>query len=299
MATDGWYGPALENFAPSDAGGHLGPVTVGVLHTTESTRFVPAPNSYFGHGNYPHFTVWEDRVWQHISIRKAAKALANRTGGVQTNKEGCIQIEVIGQAANPGWSDKTKATVAALMRWIESQTQIPRACGVTFKAYPASYGANGVRLSAERWVGYAGWLGHQHVPENSHGDPGAIDIGALLGAAPVAPELVGAIKAKYDSLPADVKAAIGKVTTPELGTPDKRGRFNHFEHGSIYWTPQTGAHVVYGAIRQAWAKLGWERDLGYPISDERDGGRGREVHFERGILDWSPTDRVVWLHRPV
>ncbi|MBP2328140.1 hypothetical protein JOF56_008525 [Kibdelosporangium banguiense] len=53
-------------------------------------------------------------------------------------------------------------------------------------------------------------------------------------------------------------------------TPDGVGRFNHFENGkSIYWSPGTGAHLVYGAIRQRWSERGWEQGyLGYPITDE-------------------------------
>ena len=52
---------------------------------------------------------------------------------------------------------------------------------------------------------------------------------------------------------------LGYPVTDESGTPDHVGRFNHFEGGSIYWTPQTGAHEVHGAIRALWASLGWER----------------------------------------
>ena len=63
---------------------------------------------------------------------------------------------------------------------------------------------------------------------------------------------------------------MGFPVTDELGTPDGRGRFNHFEGGSIYWTPQTHAHEVHGAIRDKWASMGWERSrLGYPIGDEK------------------------------
>ncbi len=123
------------------------------------------------------------RVWQHISLRKAGRALKNLSGGVQTNREGCIQIEIVGQAVNPFTDDPVMVEgMAKLMRWIEQETDIPRSSGVTFHAYPSSYG-NGMkqRLTFDQWRNYAGWLGHQHVPENSHGDPGAIDINRLLG----------------------------------------------------------------------------------------------------------------------
>src|SRR5262249_54040183 len=47
----------------------------------------------------------------------------------------------------------------------------------------------------------------------------------------------------------------------------------HFENGSIYYNPALGsglaASVIYGAIRDKWALLGWERGrLGYPVGDE-------------------------------
>lgn len=198
--TDGWYPPARTDLAHGgDAGDHLGPVTVGVLHTTESPvgKYRPSGTDYghFGHTNYPHFTadVQDGKfvAFQHISIRQAAKALKNQSGGVQTNKQGCIQIEVVGSATMP-FTDREVLTagLAELMRWIEDETDIPRQSTVTFKAYPASAGArNGVRLTGDQWNAYRGWLGHQHVPENEHGDPGAIDIKKLLGDAEAAPTL--------------------------------------------------------------------------------------------------------------
>ena len=82
----------------------------------------------------------------------------------------------------------------------------------------------------------------------------------------------------------------GYPITDEMGTPDGRGRFNHFEHGSIYLTPQTGAFEVHGAIRDLWASMGWERSaLGYPVSDEMDMPGGRLSRFEGGEIRWTPT----------
>jgi uncharacterized protein with LGFP repeats len=84
---------------------------------------------------------------------------------------------------------------------------------------------------------------------------------------------------------------LGFPTTDELGTPDGHGRFNHFEHGSIYWTPETGAHEVHGLIREKWASIGWERSrLRYPTSDEETppGGHGRVSDFQGGAIVWTP-----------
>ncbi len=59
---------------------------------------------------------------------------------------------------------------------------------------------------------------------------------------------------------------------------------------SIYWTPQTDAHEVHGAIRDKWASLGWERSrLRYPVSDERGFPGERVSEFEGGVIVWTPA----------
>lgn len=82
-------------------------------------------------------------------------------------------------------------------------------------------------------------------------------------------QLDGAIWNKYRDTGAEV-GPLGFPKQAERGTPDRRGRFVHFEFGSIYYTAQTGACEVHGSIRGYWASKGWERNpnLGYPISDE-------------------------------
>jgi hypothetical protein len=82
-------------------------------------------------------------------------------------------------------------------------------------------------------------------------------------------EVHGAIRDKYLALGAEA-SILGYPRTDESGTPDGVGRFNHFQGGSIYWTPGTSAHEVHGLIRDLWSSLGWETNpqLGYPISDE-------------------------------
>jgi LGFP repeat/PAN domain len=89
---------------------------------------------------------------------------------------------------------------------------------------------------------------------------------------------------------------LGYPLTDETTTPDGIGRYNHFQGGSIYWTPLTGAHEVHGAIRDEWAKRGWERStLGYPISDETDevDSTGRFSLFEHGSIHWTRASGAV------
>lgn len=110
-------------------------------------------------------------------------------------------------------------------------------------------------------------------------------------------EVHGVIRDKWGTLGWE-KGLLGYPVTDETPTPDKIGRFNHFEYGSIYWTPQTGAFEVHGAIRDLWAKLGWERSkLGYPKSDERPSAKCpgcRESVFQNGIIYLSAA-RGAWI----
>src|SRR5688500_11726913 len=83
----------------------------------------------------------------------------------------------------------------------------------------------------------------------------------------------------------------GYPLTDEPLTPDGAGSFNHFQGGSIDYAKATGrAHEVHGAIRSKWEKLGWEKGLGLPLTDETRtaDGRGTYNHFERGSIYWRP-----------
>ncbi|PHN07047.1 LGFP repeat-containing protein [Flavilitoribacter nigricans] len=107
----------------------------------------------------------------------------------------------------------------------------------------------------------------------------------------------GAILQKYNQLGA-CKGFLGRPNTAEMTTPDRKGRYNHFQGGSIYWTPQTGAHEVHGAIRDKWSAMGWERSfLGYPTSDELKGANGlRYSEFQGGRICWT-AQRGAWVEK--
>jgi hypothetical protein len=72
------------------------------------------------------------------------------------------------------------------------------------------------------------------------------------------------------------------------------GAFNHFQGGSIYYSPAAGTHLVRGAIRDAWAGQGWETGrLGYPTSDEYAVADGRRSDFQGGSITWTPARGAV------
>ena len=174
-----WY-PQAKQDKFTDAGSFVAGPYRGLLHTTEGSTYAGARSAYAASGNMPHFTIGAEGCWQHCQLDHASRALVNAPGGVETNRLSCIQIEVIGFATNPDWPDSLFDAVRALMVWVEQQTGI-QPHSPTFEAYPASYGyLNGVRMLPTEWAAFNGWCGHQHAPENDHGDPGAIHIDRLL-----------------------------------------------------------------------------------------------------------------------
>lgn len=82
---------------------------------------------------------------------------------------------------------------------------------------------------------------------------------------------------------------LGYPSTSE--TALRGGAYNHFQNGSVYWTPAGGAQVVKGSIRDRWSALGWENSmLGYPVSEEVSArGGGVVQRFESGLVYWTPT----------
>jgi hypothetical protein len=109
---------------------------------------------------------------------------------------------------------------------------------------------------------------------------------------------VGAIDAKYQAL-GGCNSVLGAPTSDEMVTPDNIGRYNVFEHGSIYWTQATGAWEVHGTIRDKYKDLGWEASaLGYPVSDEggTPDGKGRYNAFQNGSIYWTQATGAHEVH---
>ncbi len=87
-------------------------------------------------------------------------------------------------------------------------------------------------------------------------------------------------------------SGLGLPTSGEQLLPDGRGRFQTFQTGAIYWTPQTGAHPVRGAILDEWGKQGYEGGpAGYPTGLEQATPHkdGVVQGFEHGPIYFSPA----------
>jgi len=186
-----------------DFGGARMDVNVGCLHTTEGTSWP----SYAGGAVAPNLTakpVMSGRhlQWrQHFRLNTSSRALVNRAGGVETNTLNVVQVELVGtcdpahrehfgkQLAGidyvfwPDAPDWALEGLADFMRWCGDNLGIPHETVKSWLPFPKSFGQTTARLTAAEWHHVTGWLGHMHVPENEHGDPGDIDIKHLLGRA--------------------------------------------------------------------------------------------------------------------
>lgn len=192
-------GASTAYWHQSRYGGDAMESNVVVWHTTEGTSLP----SYGGGASAPNFTAKPDftakrLVWyQHFDFDVSSRALVNRSGGVETNTLNVVQVEIVGTcdpATHKKWGstphlytpdlpDWAVRDLAAFAKWAQDHHGVPLTSGVTFKPYPSSYGSNGVRMSGAKWNSYRGHCGHQHVPENDHGDPGLLPMGAILARA--------------------------------------------------------------------------------------------------------------------
>lgn len=194
-------------------GGDLMEVNVCVLHSTEG---IGLPN-YDGGGNAPNLTAVADfankrlRWFQHFDIDRSSRALRNLAGGVATNTLNATQVELDGTcdySKRTNWGSRVAGRdyiywgdppdwalrdLAELLRWLNANHAVPltgpsmwltygpdtRRAGIT----PASYGASPARMSFSSWTAFKGICGHQHVPENDHGDPGSLPFAKLIALA--------------------------------------------------------------------------------------------------------------------
>ncbi|UNM16656.1 peptidoglycan-binding protein [Streptomyces formicae] len=251
----------------------------------------------------PDFTAKKIRWYQHYDVDESARALANKLGGVQTNQANAFQIELVGTCDDkkktswdgknagvdyiywPAAPDWALAEVAWLVRWLHDYHGVPLTCVKNWIAYgkdtrrpgitPASYGASPARMSFTQWQKFTGWCGHQHVPENDHGDPGSMNFARVIelareaGANPPAPKPPAPVPArpKYEPFPGAAFFRSGQ-RSPIIAAMHKRlvaegcNRYRSHANSDLWGS---GDEASYAS---------WQRKLGYRGSDA-DGTPGK------------------------
>ncbi|MFI9509114.1 LGFP repeat-containing protein [Nocardia sp. NPDC052566] len=89
--------------------------------------------------------------------------------------------------------------------------------------------------------------------------------------------------------------------TGPLGLPTKMaesgpndGKWQEFTGGTIAWSKDGGAHIVWGAIGETWEQNGGPAGkCGYPTSDEKDITGGKESDFTGCTISWKDGQTTV------
>lgn len=283
-------GASLTHWYETKYGGDAMESNVIVWHSTEGSGLP----DYSGGAVAPNLTAvpnWSKQCidwYQHFDFDESARALVNAAGGVETNTLNVCQVEIVGTcdpATHKKWTaagirhlympelpDWAIRDLAKFAKWAHDQHGVPLSSGVTFKAYPGSYGSgNGVRMSASKWTSFRGHCGHQHVPENVHGDPGSWPMAAILKAA-------GSASAPASSGSSSSTPTVDLSNVVAAARTDPRAAQGHATHpadvklvekalkSAGYLSSAYAADGSFGSLTvTAYAK--WQRHLGYSGKD--------------------------------
>lgn len=144
----------------------------GVQHTIEGS--LAGGLAVFRRHYTPTFSIGRNAarrvvILQHVPLGYMAMALENHSGGVETNRDVRVQIEMAGKSKRTPWlpDDGVLDALAELYKTLRDVADIPL-------RHVA------VRRDPELWEHFSGWLGHIDVPENAHWDSGALRYGAIF-----------------------------------------------------------------------------------------------------------------------
>ncbi|MCW8100722.1 peptidoglycan-binding protein [Streptomyces tauricus] len=234
------------NWYQDDFGGDPMQVNVVVLHTTEGSTLP----GYGGGSSAPNLTAVPDlaakklKWYQHFDVETSSRALVNLAGGVETNTMNVCQVELVGTCdpkTHAKWKSAGRAHVywpdapdwalreiARFLAWMHEEHGVPLSGPKAWPAYPSSYAnGGGQRMSGAKWTAFKGVCGHMHVPENVHGDPGALDFARIL---------------KYAKADLDVDDDTPGTTTPAV--PAFPGRKYFVAGASNAYVLQLGKQLV-------------------------------------------------------
>ena len=114
--------------------------------------------------------------------------------------------------------------------------------------------------------------------------PGPADLAASLEG--------GAIYARWQAM-GGMNSGLGAPTSLEA-TGAGSTHYATFDKGAMYWSPESGAEPLTGAIYEAWASLGYERGaLGLPTSGEIQEPQWVKQNFQHGTLNFDRQSGTV------
>ena len=280
-----------------------------VHHTATGNDYAPEDSAAILRSIYAYHTItlgWCDIAYNAL-VDKYGQVFEGRAGGITKDVLGSHTggfnrdvwgVSMIGDFEDVAPPDVMVKTVGRLLGWRLSMDKVNplgtvrlKSAGGSYTTYPAGTTPVLPEIFAHRDVGNTecpGEAGYAALDEIR-------SIAAQFGEPPDVLDSLrgGAILARWE---ADGAAAspLGMPTSPEAAG-DGSTRYATFERGAIYWSPETGAQPLTGAIYQAWASLGYERGaLGMPTSGEIAEPEWIVQNFAHGTLNFDRhTHNVV------
>jgi uncharacterized protein with LGFP repeats len=106
--------------------------------------------------------------------------------------------------------------------------------------------------------------------------------------------MLGPVETLWNATGAE-RGPLGYPTQSVSWAADHVGQYARFQHGSIFWSPSTGAHSVVGPYLTVWAATGYEHGyLGYPIGEPYAVNGGHWQKFQHGYIAHSTATGKTW-----
>jgi peptidoglycan hydrolase-like protein with peptidoglycan-binding domain len=132
-----------------------------VIHRTQGDSY--PRSTYKRGGGIPHWTILHDgKCYQHYEINQFSRALLNLRGGVQTNLDSALQVELVGFTGDD-MNPAQLATLGKLILWCFANTSLKN---VWLGGDPSQPN----KLTNSQWDTGSGMTPHWFVPENNHHD---------------------------------------------------------------------------------------------------------------------------------
>ncbi len=280
-----------------------------VHHTATGNDYAPEDSAAILRSIYAYHTVtlgWCDIAYNAL-VDKYGQVFEGRAGGITKDVLGSHTggfnrdvwgVSLIGDFEDVPPPDIMVRTVGRLLGWRLSLDRVDplgtiklKSAGGSHTVYPAGAAPVLPEIFAHRDVGntecpgVAGYAALDEIRSIAAGfdlPPDVLD--TLRG---------GAILTRWES-DGGQASPLGMPTSPEAAG-DGSARYATFDHGAVYWSPDTGAQPLTGAIYQAWASLGYERGaLGLPTSGEIGEPEWIVQNFQHGTLNFDrQTHNVI------
>jgi uncharacterized protein with LGFP repeats len=283
-----------------------------VHHTAENNDYAPEDSAAIVQSIYAYHTKllgWCDIAYNAL-VDKYGQVFEGRAGaltgpidGDHTGgfNRGTWAVAMIGNFDDVAPPPIQLRTVGRLLGWRLSMDHVNprgtvtlRSDGGPYTNYPAGAPATLPTIFSHRDVGATDCPGNvayslldeiRDVAARFNRPLGPEDMAMLLQG--------GAIYARWQAT-GGMTSALGAPTSPEATGADST-RYATFDKGAMYWSPETGAEPVTGAIYDAWASLGYERGaLGLPTSGEFAEPQWVKQNFQHGTLNFDRlSGRVI------